>query len=576
MWATSVAGVRALQLSVVAIDAALMAIAVALVRSDPDLSIVGPSHGLLVLEVIAGMSLAISGAIAIGRQSTRTAGVLLAGAAAAWFMREWNIPSAGSSVVFTLGLISGSATAALLAHAAFRYPRQVSPWSALIVLGYGSTLLVQGLAPALFFDPQAQGCSQCPRNLLLVHTNQTLADRMATVGDWTVAAWTICAVAAGLVTLARGSPALRRLAAPVVIPAMIYIAAGAWELVRLRVDPTHGADAHVWMLQAAVIVAVAAGAQSVGFRARLARLALTRSAVGISRGSTTADLRSTLALLLGDPSLQVLFPLTDGTCINERGAPDEPAPDHEQTSIVRGGQTVAVLAHRPGALDHGAMFEEITAAARLAINYQRFQAETLAQLASLRAARARVVAASDAERYRLERNLHDGAQQRLVSLAIGLQLAKIGAEPDSAAWRVIDHCRIEVAVAIDELRTLAHGLYPNSLAEEGLGSALETLAEAAPVTLDLEALPTLRYAAEVESTAYFIVLIALRRFVQHQARVAVTERPALVQIRIEVDAMSAQPVYELEDRVGAIDGSISITSKAGSAATILVELPCVS
>jgi len=127
------------------------------------------------------------------------------------------------------------------------------------------------------------------------------------------------------------------------------------------------------------------------------------------------------------------------------------------TPLVSGGRSVALLAHRPGLLDDPGLVEQIAAAARLALDNERLQAQVRAQLEDLRASRARIVERGDAERRRLERDLHDGAQQRLVSLALSLRLARLGgdADPDVAA---LEQAEAEVRQALEELRGLARGL----------------------------------------------------------------------------------------------------------------------
>ncbi|MGH8774474.1 MAG: sensor histidine kinase [Jiangellaceae bacterium] len=142
---------------------------------------------------------------------------------------------------------------------------------------------------------------------------------------------------------------------------------------------------------------------------------------------------------------------------------------------------MALLPHRRNLLGHPGFVEEVVSAAGLALENERLQAEVRAQLADLRASRARILEASDGERRRLERDLHDGAQQRLVGLALGIRLLRSRLEPHTApiALPRLDDAEAELRAAVTELRRLAQGLHPAVLSDFGLATALESLAEGA-------------------------------------------------------------------------------------------------
>ena len=156
-------------------------------------------------------------------------------------------------------------------------------------------------------------------------------------------------------------------------------------------------------------------------------------------------------------------------------------PDRETTPIVAAGHEIAAVIHRRGLLDDPALAEEIAAAARLALEHERLHASRRAHLAELRASRARIVATADDERRRLEHDLHDGAQQRLVTLALAVRLTRRRLADDAPALDdELARAERELHAAVGELRELAHGLFPAVLADEGLGAALEALGEHAP------------------------------------------------------------------------------------------------
>jgi signal transduction histidine kinase len=243
------------------------------------------------------------------------------------------------------------------------------------------------------------------------------------------------------------------------------------------------------------------------------------------------------------------------------------------TPLVRVGRPVAYLWHRPGLLADPVLVEEVAAAARLAFEHERLRAETAVQLEDLRSARARVIATGDAERRRLERDLHDGAQQRVVGIAFALRLARadLADDPDPAVLVRLDEADAEVRAALAELRQLAHGIFPAVVADEGLAAALEELAEGAPVAIALRARPDRRLAPDVEAAGYFVVAETLRRSGVTQLAVDARRRDGWLVIEVESDGDPL--LVDLEDRVGALGGTVeAVPGESGS--TIRAEIPC--
>jgi signal transduction histidine kinase len=251
--------------------------------------------------------------------------------------------------------------------------------------------------------------------------------------------------------------------------------------------------------------------------------------------------------------------------------------DGTVTPLVRGGRQVAFLAHRAGLLDDPGLAEEVAAASRLALEHERLQAQLAAQLQDLRASRARIIATGDAERRRLERDLHDGAQQRLVSLALSLRLARSKLQPsaDSGQRARLDQAEAELRVALGELRELAHGIFPAVLADEGLAAAVEALAEEATVPIRITALPEGRLDPAVETAAYVVIA----EIVSHSASmvtVGATRRDGQLVIQIERDGDAPDDLIDLQDRVGALDGRLQILHQPGGRVRIRAEVPCES
>ena len=276
--------------------------------------------------------------------------------------------------------------------------------------------------------------------------------------------------------------------------------------------------------------------------------------------------------MLDDPSVELAYPLADGRLVDSLGRPH--ALDGQLTPLIRHGETIALLSHRTDLLDDPGVAEEVAAAARLALDNERLQAEVRAQLEHLRSSRTRVIATGDAERRRLERDLHDGAQQRLVglSLQLGLSRARLGAAADTAVVARLEAAQAEVGAALAGLREIGHGLFPALLAEEGLAAALEGLTEEAPVEIEIGALPE-HLDAAVAVAAYFVVSEALKRSRVIPHRLAARTEESQLVIEVESD-IAAGEIVGLEDRVGATGGTLQVVPDNEGRVRIRVEIPC--
>jgi signal transduction histidine kinase len=211
-------------------------------------------------------------------------------------------------------------------------------------------------------------------------------------------------------------------------------------------------------------------------------------------------------------------------------------------------------------------------------------AELRARVAEVTTSRARIIEATDAERRRIERDLHDGAQQRLValSLTLGLARSKVDKDPPAAAG-LIDDAQAEAARALTELRELARGLHPAILTDHGLGAALDALSARSPVPVEVAEVPAERLRPALESTAYFVVSEALANVAKYaeatQATVRVVRGPRAVLVEVKDDGVGgADPgagtgLRGLADRVEALDGRFEVLSSPGRGTTVRAELP---
>jgi signal transduction histidine kinase len=214
----------------------------------------------------------------------------------------------------------------------------------------------------------------------------------------------------------------------------------------------------------------------------------------------------------------------------------------------------------------------------------RLNAELHDRLEELAASRARIVTAGDVERRRLERNLHDGAQQRLVAVALSLRLVagKLESDPETAR-ELLSGAGRELALALDELRELARGLHPAVLTDRGLRAAVEMLADRAPLPVELAAMPDERLPEPVEAAAYYLIAEALTNVAKYanatRVRVAVTASDGRVAVAVSDDGIGgADPacgsgLRGLADRVEALGGTLAVTSPVGAGTTLRADIP---
>ena len=535
------------------LGAAIGAATVAIARAHPELSLVGMSGWRAAALLAAGWGLLVAG---LAEWDAR-GGRMLAFAGIAWFVAEWDAPGAGSSLVFTAGLLLYAATLPAVAHALDVPPlAKAALWT--------SAVGVLGLATAVVFDPVAEGCLDCAANLLQVVSEPDARRDLTRAGLLLGAAAAVAVAALAIWRVARTTPARRRLGLPTLVPAAAYLCVAAVYLAH-GIDRGYVSsdelDRSLWLAQAAALVALAAGVAWRRVHARRLRARLARLVLELGAAPPPGGLSRVLASELGDPGLRLIYAAAEGWIDLDGRAVDIPA---GATRLEARGRPVAAVVHRPGLLDDPAVVEVLARTARLAIEHERLQAQVASELHRLRESRGRIVEAGDAARRRLEHDLHDGAQQRLASLAVAVRLAR-EANADAGLGDVEESIRRAAA----ELREVAHGLHPAVLEREGLAAAIETLAEGAP-GLRISHLPSERLPTNVETTAYLIVAETVRR--SDGGRVTVDVR-CCEGIAV-VDVFPASEDHgDLADRVGALDGRLRL-SEANGRDRLVAELPC--
>jgi signal transduction histidine kinase len=294
------------------------------------------------------------------------------------------------------------------------------------------------------------------------------------------------------------------------------------------------------------------------------------------RGMRGEALQAALGRALGDPDLVVVHATPDGTL---------PAPDDRRSvaPVERDGRQFAALVYDASLDDDPELVEAVAAAAAIALENELLQAESQVRLAELQASRERIVAAGDAERRRLERNLHDGAQQRLVALALQLRLMRADIRRDpSLAEALITSAGDELAQSLGELRELARGIHPAVL-EHGLPSALNSLAARSTVPTAVTCEVKERLPQQVELGLYFVACEALANVAKYAQATAAsvsllrTERGIAIEIADDgvggADAGRGSGLRGLADRVEALGGHLLVTSPAGAGTVVTADLP---
>jgi len=371
--------------------------------------------------------------------------------------------------------------------------------------------------------------------------------------------------------------------APVLLPAAFAGGAEvayAVSLLRTPLEVPRSADlVAIFYARSLAVTALAVGLVWTVVRRRRVRAAVSRLAVAIRDAPPAGRLREALASAVSDPTLDVAYwlPRTNEYVDAEgrRVAAPVPGAGRAVTPIVEQGRQLALVAHDAALFDRSDLERQLGSAARLAIENERLRVEVLAQLADIQSSRTRIVERGDGERRRLERDLHDGAQQRLLALLYDLRLARASAEAagETQASALLASALDEADASLNELREVAHGIYPAILAEAGLASALATLADDAPLPVELHALPVERYASAVETAVYLTVAEALEDAARRGATfISVDVAPVNGLLTVETrdgGAGPRRPLVHLSDRVGAVGGTIRL-----SVDKLRVEIPC--
>jgi len=493
--------------------------------------------------------------------------------------------------LFIIGSLTDALVISAFIHMLLAFPtgRLESRSSRIVVwVAYGAAILQ--IPVILFGSGPDLGCNaehSCPHNPLLIAHHTTFTNVVESVQG-------IALVGAALVTVflllrryRASGPLARRGLAPVLFVGAAILLLAIIQAVLRGTAAGPAAQGAFFIAFALLPVAFVLGLS----RSRLLRGSTIAGLVDrLVRDPGAAGIDDALAGVLSDPSLFVAYRLDDGAGYVDRSgrAVQLPATDNGEgqvaTEVAHDGRVVAAVVHDAALCEEPELLRAAAGTAALAIENARLEAQLRARLAALRASRARLVEAGDAERRRLGRNLHDGAQQRLVSLMLELQIARETWERDpSMARGLVDQAFDNARAAVDELRDLAAGIHPAVLTQRGLDAGIESLATRSTVPVELGDPLDERLPLPVETAAYYVVAEALTNVAKYadatHARVEVRRDNGELVVEVRDDgAGGADPtggsgLRGLADRVGALDGWLEVESAAGKGTLVRAVIP---
>ena len=540
-----------------------------------------------IVDLTAGLGLIAAGATYALNRRRGSVGLLVAMIGVAWLSADWIGWSDGPAIVRSAAMVIAPFLLPLLVHLVVAFPTgRVNGrlGRRIVAVVYGATASVS-LAWALLRDPfRDRYCwTNCTDNSFLIEAMPELTRSLSVLWLY-VSLVAVVALAFGSVwRLSWVSSAARRVHAPALGPAVLVALTQAVYIALLLTDPVESPDrrgyAAVFFMRAAALVGLAAGIVRAVLRGLRTRRAVGRLADDLGDAPPPGTLRAALARSLGDSRLDVAYWLPGPqTYVNAAGEQVDPQPGSTQavTPLERNGQPIALVIHDRSLTATHDLQHEIGAASRLAVDNERLRAQALAQLADLRASRARIVETADNTRQQLERNLHDGAQQRLLALSYELQLAEIDARAAGEARLagVLAMAGQKAATALVELRDLAHGIFPVILAESGLGPALATFADTARLGVEFVDVPDSRLPDDVETAVYLAVTAIVEHAANHSASRIVgvftnVDKELAIEFIDDGDQARFQDLIHVADRVGALGGRINVEQTR-----VQVVLPC--
>jgi signal transduction histidine kinase len=542
----------------------------------------------------AGRALMVAAPVAVGcyawyRRPGERFGPLLIAAGFGWFLTT--LAESDDATLYSIGRVAGWLVELELVYLALSFPTGRLPerMDRVLVWAVAAAITVLYLPTALFADsypvpaPYTSCQDACPGNAFFVLDSQPgFVDSVLRPLRELVTVVLFLAVTARLAVRVRGAThAMRRVLSPVLLVALARLFLLALAVaVRSADEDSPAVDVLTWA------IALGLPAMSAGFflgllRGRLfSARALEQLGMRLHAGLDPPGLRTALAETLDDPSLGLAYwiPLDGGRWVDADGQPVElpvPGSGHCVTEVADGDRRIAAIVHDEALREQQDLIDAGAAYARIALDNQRLIANA-----------ARILATADGERRRIERDLHDGAQQRLVALRIELELTEelVREDPDTGLEK-LHGLGGEIEATLEEIRSLARGVYPALLSDQGLAEALRAAALRAPMPATVEPDRIGRYPQDVESAVYFCCLEALQNASKHArgaSRVIISlthDETLRFEVRDDGAGFDAEAaprgagLTNMRDRLGAIGGELTIASEPGRGAVVRGSVP---
>ena len=544
---------------------------------------------LAALDLLAGLVFVAAGAVVYLRRPANRSWWLLMAAGATWFLST--LAGSLNEDLATFGFVTGAWHYLFLAWLLLAFPGgRVGNGRGRFLLSVVAALLaVRTLARLLLYvPPDGTGCD-CVTNKFSGVSDQRWYAATEDAFPWLIAVIFALVAADTVLRWRRSSGAGRRILAPVLaLGIAVAVQIGYSQVLRQEL---------AWALLHAqelfVVVVITRGVAAASFAAGILRTSSTRNAVvglmGRLEGDANPDrLAAALRRALEDPSL-VLLPWSAGVggYVDTAGRPTTAQPGAGRAvTLIDGdaGVPLAALVHDEALLEDPGLVGAIVATVRLTVDNERLRRELQDRYDDLAASQARIIAAGDAERRRIERDLHDGTQQRLVTMALRLRLALERLPGDDAVRQVLTQTIDEIGAAAEEVRRLARGIHPAILEEAGLQAALESLVDRSALEVRTDFALRAEPSPAAGATAYFVVAEALTNAVKHagDCDVVVAARTIDGRLRVVVtddgaggaDRDSGSGLAGLADRVHATGGTLTVVSPQGGGTRVEVNLPC--
>lgn len=555
---------------------------------------------LTIVSVLGAWAFVVTGLLARRRQPDNRVGLLMVAVGFTWLLGSlrW---SDGGRLAVSIGVHGAWLWGAVLAHLVLAFPGGrlrgrldralvtaayvIATIGRLAWLPFADAEVIFADAPN-FYPP---ACDGCPVPALTYGWNPGLASALSAVENAAVAIVALAVCARSLWRWRRGSKVQRVALGPVLaVSAATALVLAASTGVSAIGFPEVGRPL-AWAWDACVIILPFAFLVGV-LRTRLLRASGVTELVDRLDRLTSADrLPLVLGTALGDESLSVAYWLPaaghyadgDGREVVLPG----PAEPRASTHVELDGRPVAALVHDRALLNEPDFVRAAGRTAVLWLERARLEAERAARIKELRESRARIVAAGDEERRRIERDLHDGAQRRLAGLLLQIRLGRRAlAAPDEDTAALMDQLEHGLTDALSDLRALASGILPPVLSDHGLAAAVDELLSQSPVPVAIREMPEGRLPERVESAAYFVIAESLANVYKHaragRVDVRVSRRNGLVTVEVADDGVGGATleggtgIRGLADRVGALDGSLTCDSPMGDGTRLRAEIPC--